>query len=101
MQFVNDCIRFVVWRPVACPIKIWPVSRQHAQRRASGVGSFPHCQLPVESGREKSTFRVGVEQDLLRCKALSAGNIPSRDRISVVATLTKFAEGYPAMPNPP
>src|SRR5262249_54106656 len=100
MQFVNDCIRFVVWRPVARPVKLWPVSSQHAQGRASRVGSFPHCQLPVESGRKKNTFRVGVEQDLLRFKALPAGDTLSRDRISVVTTLTKFAEWYPAMPYP-
>src|SRR5262249_43171827 len=64
------------------------------------IGSFPHCQFPIKIRRKENTFRIGVEQDLLRVKAMPAGTIRSRHRVSVVATLTKFAERYPAMPNP-
>src|ERR1700722_2150632 len=74
---------------------------QHPQRRAPGIGSFPHGQVAIETGWKENALRVGIEQDLLRIEAVELRNGLSRYRIRIVTSGTKLCNRDAAMPNRP
>src|SRR5580658_4318660 len=81
------------------PIKLRSVACQHPERRLSRIRSFPHCQGTVKLGRKENSFRIRVQQDLLRIKAVNSRQIFSRHRVGIVTALTYVCDRNPAMPD--
>src|SRR5713226_9646645 len=86
--------------PIPCPFKCRAVTSQHSQRRPACVWSFSHSQVAIETGWEENAFRVRVEENLLRVKAMKLRDGLPRYGVCVIASLTNLCDWDPAVPNP-
>ena len=81
------------------PIKLRPVAHQRPERRPSRIRSFPHGRRTVKLGWKENSFRIRVEQDLLRIEAVNTRQILSRHRVRIVAALANICDRNPAVPD--
>src|SRR5689334_1570492 len=98
VEFVNNCVRFMIGGSGGLPVEGWLTPGQHAQGGLAGVRPFSHRQPAIELRREKYRFRIGVEQHLLRIEAVNVRSRLTRHRIPVVTGVDNFAERDAAMP---
>src|SRR5271170_1788181 len=91
----------MIGRLMPRPVKCRSVIEQHSQRRAAGVGSFSHGQVPIKTGWEENALRVRIEENLLRVEAMELRNGLSRDRVCVIARLRNLCDWDTAVPNLP
>src|ERR1700739_1383357 len=92
MQFVNKCIRVVMRAWISGPVEYRAIRLQHTQRRLACIRPFSHCQLAIKIRRKKHALRIGIEQNLLRIKAVDVAHRLARDRVSVINSLTKLSD---------
>src|ERR1700691_213336 len=81
------------------PIKLRCVARQQSEGRPPRVRSLPHGQSTVKLGRKENSFRVWVQNNLLRVKVVNARQIFSRHRVRIVTALPYVGDRNPAMPD--
>ena len=99
VEFVNDRIGLMTrWFGIP-PIKLRPVAHQRPERRPSCIRSFPHGRRTVELGWKENSFRIRVEQDLLRIEAVNTRQILSRHRVRIAAALANICDRNPAVPD--
>src|SRR5215472_4395194 len=99
MEFVNDGIGLMMRRSCFSPIKLGATPGQDSERCSPGIRSFPHRQCAVKIGREEDSPRVWIQQNLLRIKAMDAGQIFSRHRVRIIAALPDICARNAAMPD--
>src|SRR3984885_1352844 len=91
----------MIRRRMPRPVKCRSVIKQHSQRRAACIGSFPHGQVSIKTGWEENALRVRIEEYLLRVEAMELRNRLSRDGVCIIASLRYLCDRDAAVPNSP
>src|SRR5215469_5608009 len=75
------------------------MASKHSERCSSCVAARFNGQLAVKLGWEENAFGVRIKQHLFRIEPAKLRNGLSRDRVSVITSITHFFEREPAVPD--
>ena len=104
VQLVNDEVRLVPRSSIVAPVELLGGGGEQAQGRLASIGTGTRSRCPVEGRGEEDRFRVGIEKDLVRIKAVpgkSTLRLRASHRIGVVACAAEEGLGDPAVPDSP